>query len=58
MVIRSTFKFQLLGLASLCVITLGIQTPKKGIHTLKTACVPGPVSFVVLNLYYAYYSMA
>lgn len=52
MVIRDTFRFQLLGLAPpLCDIKLGIQTPKKGVCTLKTACVPGSVGFIVHNLY-------
>lgn len=59
MLVRSTFKFQLLGLAPpLCDITLGIQTPKKGVHTLKTACVLGSVGFVVHNLCYTCYFIA
>lgn len=51
--------FQLLGLAPpLCDITLDPQTPKKGVHTLKTVCVPDSVGFVVHNLYYTHYFMA
>lgn len=59
MMIRNTFRFQLLGLApALCDITRGILTSKKGVHTLKTACLTGSVGFVVHNLYHACYFMA